>query len=158
MTNIPDCVKLEMRCAELMAQQEASGFRFDLAAAEEVREELAREAEKLSKKICAVFPYFPGKVFVPKRTQLKNGYHAGAPMTKLMPFNPTSRQHIAWALTTFRGARFIKQTDTGKCVEYKPLCRDVCETDEHGCVVCTCVEVEDERRDPRGPPPLDDLE
>ena len=114
MTNIPDYVKLEMRCAQLMAQQEASGFRFDLVCAEQVKEELAREAEKLSEKIRADFPYFPGKVFTPKRTQTKNGYFAGAPMTKLLDFNPTSRQHIAWALTTFRGARFIKQTDTGK--------------------------------------------
>ena len=35
-------------------------------------------------------------------------------MTKLLDFNPTSRQHIAWALQTFRGARFTKLTDTGK--------------------------------------------
>jgi DNA polymerase I-like protein with 3'-5' exonuclease and polymerase domains len=35
-------------------------------------------------------------------------------MTKLLDFNPTSRQHIVWALTTFRGARFTKVTDTGK--------------------------------------------
>ena len=35
-------------------------------------------------------------------------------MTKLTEFNPTSRQHIAWALQTFRGARFTKVTDTGK--------------------------------------------
>ena len=31
-----------------------------------------------------------------------------------MDFNPTSRQHIAWALQNFRGARFTKVTDTGK--------------------------------------------
>mgnify|MGYP003136719136 FL=1 len=35
-------------------------------------------------------------------------------MTKLIPFNSTSRQHIAWALQTFRGARFTKQTETGR--------------------------------------------
>ena len=35
-------------------------------------------------------------------------------MTKLLDFNPTSRQHIAWALQNFRGARFTKVTDTGK--------------------------------------------
>ena len=32
-----DCVALEMRMASIMAQQEASGFRFDLQAAERVR-------------------------------------------------------------------------------------------------------------------------
>ncbi len=56
----------------------------------------------------------PGKVFTPRRKDKKNGYESGSPMTKLTPFNPTSRQHIAWALQNFRGARFIKVTDTGK--------------------------------------------
>ena len=37
-----DYVALEMRMAELMAQQEASGFRFDMDAAERVRKELSR--------------------------------------------------------------------------------------------------------------------
>ena len=36
-----DYVLLEMRMAELMAQQEASGFRFDVSAAERVRGEAA---------------------------------------------------------------------------------------------------------------------
>ena len=111
---IPDYVSLEMRMAELMAQQEASGFRFDMDAAERVREELSREAENITKKILAVYHYYPGKVFTPKRTSAKTGYVAGAPMTKLTDFNPTSRQHIAWALSTFRGARFTKVTDSGK--------------------------------------------
>ena len=109
-----DYVKLEMRMAELMAQQEASGFRFDMDAAERVREKLSCEAESILEKIAGVYRYYPGKVFTPKRTTAKTGYVAGAPMTKLLDFNPTSRQHIAWALSTFRGARFTKLTDSGK--------------------------------------------
>ena len=111
---VPDYVLLEMRMAELMAQQEASGFRFDVVAAERVRGELAIEAQKLEKIIGTRYNYVPGKVFTPKRTDKKNGYVSGSPMTKLLPFNPTSRQHIAWALKTFRGARFTKLTETGK--------------------------------------------
>jgi DNA polymerase-1 len=114
MTQIPDCVALEMRMAELMSQQETSGFRFDMDAAERVREELSREAQNITEKIAAIYQYYPGKVFTPKRTSAKTGYVAGAPMTKLVDFNPTSRQHIAWALHTFRGARFTKVTDSGK--------------------------------------------
>ena len=114
MVKIPDFVKLEMTMAELMATQEASGFRFDMDAAERVRGELAQEAENLEKKIAALYNYYPGKVFTPKRTSAKTGYVAGAPMTKLVDFNPTSRLHIHWALTTFRGARFTKVTDAGK--------------------------------------------
>jgi hypothetical protein len=111
---IPDCVSLEMRMAELMAIQEASGFKFDMDAAERVRKELACEAKSIEEKIRARYNYYPGKVFTPKRTSKKTGYVAGAPMTKLVDFNPTSRLHIHWALTTFRGARFTKVTDSGK--------------------------------------------
>nr|BDD45491.1 hypothetical protein 3 [Paracoccaceae bacterium] len=109
-----DCVKLEMDMALLMAQQERSGFRFDVAAAERVRERLQTEFEELSKAITTQFPYVPGKVFTPKRSNKKQGYFSGAPMTKLLEFNPTSRQHCAWALQNFLGARFTKLTDTGK--------------------------------------------
>ena len=109
-----DCVKLEMDMALLMAQQERSGFRFDVRAAERVRERLQTEFEELSKAITAQFPYVPGKVFTPKRSNKKQGYFSGAPMTKLLEFNPTSRQHCAWALQNFLGARFTKLTDTGK--------------------------------------------
>ena len=109
-----DCVSLEMRMAEIMSQQEASGFRFDVNAAERVRSELSQEAEQLEKDLISRFLYVPGKVYTPKRANKKQGYVAGAPMTKLIEFNPTSRQHIAWALQNHRGARFTKVTDTGK--------------------------------------------
>ena len=69
---------------------------------------------EIEQKIAQRFIYFPGKVFTPKRKDSKKGFHSGAPMTKLLEFNPTSRQHIAWALSHFRGARFTKVTDTGK--------------------------------------------
>ena len=109
-----DCVSLEMRMAQIMAQQEHSGFRFDMHAAERVRSELQHEMEQLQSVIKARFVYVPGKVFTPKRNDKKNGYVSGAPMTKLVEFNPTSRQNIAWALQNHRGARFTKVTETGK--------------------------------------------
>ncbi len=109
-----DCVLLEMRMAEIMSQQEASGFRFDVAAAERVRGELQAEVTELEQSIQSRYVYIPGKVYTPKRANKTKGYVAGAPMTKLLDFNPTSRQHIAWALQNFRGARFTKVTETGK--------------------------------------------
>ena len=39
---LTDAVKTEMRIAQLMAQQQASGFRFDVTAAERVRSDLSR--------------------------------------------------------------------------------------------------------------------
>ena len=109
-----DCVELEMRMAQIMTQQEHSGFRFDVSAAERVREQLREEMQQLEQTIKERFVYVPGKVFTPKRNDKRNHYVAGAPMTRLVEFNPTSRQHIAWALQNHRGARFIKVTETGK--------------------------------------------
>ena len=109
-----DSVSLEMRMAQIMTEQEASGFKFDMKAATEVRQELQDEFDSLSTNIKSTYLYVPGKVFTPKRNDKKNGYVAGSPMTRLLEFNPTSRQHIAWALQHHEGARFTKTTDTGK--------------------------------------------
>ena len=109
-----DYIKLEMNVATLMAQQEVSGFRFDRTAAERVKAELMAEVDEIESKIKSRYIYVPGKVFTPKRKNATKGHHAGAPMTHLLEFNPTSRQHIAWALQNFRQARFTKVTDTGK--------------------------------------------
>ena len=114
MRDLIDCVSLEMRMAEIMSQQEASGFRFDVNAAERVRAELQQETADLEASIASRFVYVPGKVYTPKRANKTKGYVAGAPMTKLIDFNPTSRLHIAWALQNFRGARFTRLTATGK--------------------------------------------
>ena len=111
---MPDYIKLEMDMAMLMAQQEASGFRFDMDAAVRVRSQLQDEFDSITEAISKIYLYVPGKVFTPKRADKKRGYVAGAPMTRLTDFNPTSRQNIAWALQTFRGARFTKVTETGK--------------------------------------------
>ena len=109
-----DCIELEMSLATLMAQQEASGFRFDVSAAERVRARLEKEYSDIEGELKRIYLYVPGKVFTPKRRNATKGYHAGAPMTHLLEFNPTSRVHIAWALQNFRQARFTKLTETGK--------------------------------------------
>ena len=79
-----DCVLLEMRMAEIMSQQEISGFRFDVTAAERVRSELQQEVADLEKTIQSRYIYVPGKVYTPKRANKTKGYIAGAPMTKLL--------------------------------------------------------------------------
>ena len=111
---IPDCVAMEMTMAQIMTEQETSGFKFDVNAAERVRSELEKEMSDIQAKLGERFIYVPGKVYTPKRANKTKGYVAGAPMTKLTDFNPTSRQHIAWALQNFSQARFTKVTDTGK--------------------------------------------
>ena len=50
-----------MKMAEIMAQQEASGFRFDVSAAERVRAELQQEADDIQAEIAKRYIYVPGK-------------------------------------------------------------------------------------------------
>ena len=108
-----DCVELEMRMAELMSQQEASGFRFDMDAAERVRSELSDEMEQLQQTIQSRFIYVPGKVFTPKRKNGTKGHVAGAPFTKLLEFNPTSRQHIC-------SCRYLRLILRSRIYDYTP--------------------------------------
>ena len=63
MRELIDCVSLEMRMADIMSQQEASGFRFDVNAAERVRAELQQETADLEASIAARFVYVPGTVY-----------------------------------------------------------------------------------------------
>ena len=107
-------IALEMKMAQLMAQQEASGFRFDMSAAQQVRAELADEYQSITDQLKAIYIYVPGKVMTPRRNNKTKHVFAGASFTKLEEFNPTSRANIAWALSNFRSARFLKVTDTGK--------------------------------------------
>ena len=60
-----DAVELEMTLATLMAQQEASGFRFDMNAAERVRARLEEEYSDIEGKLKRTYLYVPGKVFTP---------------------------------------------------------------------------------------------
>jgi DNA polymerase-1 len=59
------------------------------------------------------FPYVDGGTMIPKRNNSTKGYFEGAGFTKLKEFNPTSRQHIAWAFATWRGWKPEHFTDTG---------------------------------------------
>jgi DNA polymerase I-like protein with 3'-5' exonuclease and polymerase domains len=97
-----------------MAQQEQLGWPFDVAAAERLEGELREEADKLADAMRITFPYVAGKEMTPKRNNSTKGYIAGAPFTKLTEFNPTSRDHIAWAFKTWRDWQPEEFTDTGR--------------------------------------------
>ena len=71
-----DYITLEMELATLMAQQEASGFRFDETdAAERVKSELMDEVSEQIEytDIKSRSIYVPGKVFTPKRKNALKG-------------------------------------------------------------------------------------
>jgi DNA polymerase I len=107
-------IKMEHECARIMAQQETLGWPFDVAAAERLEGELRGEADKLADAMRVTFPHVAGKEMTPLRANRVKGYFKGCPFTKLVEFNPTSRDHIAWAFKTWRGWQPEEFTDTGR--------------------------------------------
>lgn len=114
-----ECLDLEHRVAEIIAQQERNGFRFDVKAAEKLYAELQSKRASLTDTLTALFPPWKakdGKPFVPKRDNAKLGYKAGVPVQKYktVVFNPASRDHIANRLIDKYGWNPEAFTDGGK--------------------------------------------
>ena len=107
-------IKLEHDCGVIMAQQETLGWPFDVPAAERLEGELRGDMDKLADAMRVTFPYVAGKEMTPKRNNQTKGYFEGAAFTKLQEFNPTSRDHIAWAFQTWRNWTPEEFTDTGR--------------------------------------------
>jgi DNA polymerase-1 len=110
----PGPVTLEMECAKIMAIQETHGWPFDVKKAQELESTLRNESDALSDKMRSIFPYVAGKEFTPARNNQTQGYIKGASFTKLAEFNPTSRDHITFAFTTWRDWNPTEFTDKGK--------------------------------------------
>jgi DNA polymerase I-like protein with 3'-5' exonuclease and polymerase domains len=64
--------------------------------------------------LCGQFPFVAGPLFTPKRDNSTQGYRAGCEIQRIKEFNPTSRDHIAWILTTHLNVKLTKTTTTGK--------------------------------------------
>ncbi len=113
---IPEWVTLEHQVAQILTEQEQHGWRFDEPAARELESSLRKEYEETSKLLRNRYPYVSGPVFTPKRNNRTKGFYAGAPFTKLKDLNPTSRDHIAWILTSHHGWTPSSMTASGKPV------------------------------------------
>jgi DNA polymerase I-like protein with 3'-5' exonuclease and polymerase domains len=107
-------VKMEHDCARIMAIQERYGWPFDVKAGEQLESVLRSESEQLAAELRNAFPYVAGKQMTPKRNNSTTGYVEGAPFTKLIDFNPTSRDHIAWVFQTWRDWQPEEFTETNK--------------------------------------------
>ena len=97
---IPEWVSLEHQVAQILTQQEQHGWYFNEQAARELESSLRQEYEETSQLLRNRFPFVAGSLFTPKRNNRTKGFHAGASFTKLKELNPTSRDHIAWILST----------------------------------------------------------
>jgi hypothetical protein len=110
----PEAVRMEHDCARIMAIQERYGWPFDVKAGEQLESVLRSESEELAASLRGAFPYVAGAQMIPKRNHSGYGYVKDAPSTKLIDFNPTSRDHIAWVFQTWRNWVPEEFTETKK--------------------------------------------
>jgi len=122
---LPEWLTLEHQVAQILTQQEIHGWYFDERAARELESTLRKEYESTTQLLLNRHPYVRGQEFCPKRTNRRTGYVEGAPLTKLKDFNPTSRDHIAWILTTHYGWKPLLMTSTGKPVINETVLKDI---------------------------------
>jgi DNA polymerase I-like protein with 3'-5' exonuclease and polymerase domains len=100
---LPDWVALEHSVAKILTQQELHGWYFDECSAWKLESDLRRELEELTQVLRDRHPFVAGSVFTPKRNNRTQGFFTGAESVRLKEFNPTSRDHIAWILTSHYG-------------------------------------------------------
>lgn len=106
-------IDTEHKLARLMSWQEREGFPFHIKKAEALTGVLQNELDKLSDEMRSTFHYVDGGRFTPARDNRTRGYVTGAEFSRLREFNPTSRQHIAWAFKNFRDWEPLELTKTG---------------------------------------------
>ena len=113
---IPDWVLLEHQVAQILTEQEIHGWYFDESKGQQLESHLRREMEELVEILRKQFPLIGGKMFTPKRDNTTQGYKAGAELQRLVEFNPTSRDHIAWILKHRLNITLTQTTKTGKVI------------------------------------------
>lgn len=113
-----EAIKLEHDMAWLMAKQERNGFCFDEAKAGELYAKLSQRRSDLERELKETFGSWEVKLpdFIPKRDNKSMGYRAGVPVprSKVVEFNPSSRDHIADRLINLYGWKPTEFTDGGK--------------------------------------------
>ena len=111
---LPDSCLLEHRVADILTEQEIHGWYFDESKGQQLESHLRREMEETAAILRGQFPFVGGKMFTPKRNNASQGYIEGAESQKLIEFNPTSRDHIAWILQNHLNITLTQTTTTGK--------------------------------------------
>ena len=122
---LPDWVKVEHQVATLLTEQENHGWCFDERAAQQLASSLQEELETIKEDLRRRHPFVKGEEKTPKRNNKTQGYIEGATFTRLKEFNPTSRDQIAWILTTFYGWKPTQLTATGKPIIDEPILKEI---------------------------------
>ena len=114
----PMAIELEHQIQWLMAQQVRNGFHFNEGKAAVLYSTLSQRRADLERELKEFFGSWEVKLpdFIPKRDNKTRGYKAGVPVprSKIVEFNPSSRDHIADRLQTLYGWKPEKFTDGGK--------------------------------------------
>ena len=113
---LPDWCSLEHSVAQILTQQELHGWYFDERKAYELESTLRRELEDLTQVLRRQHPFVAGSLFTPKRDNKTLGYVEGCEIQRIKEFNPTSRDHIAWILTSHHGWTPSSISSNGKPV------------------------------------------
>ena len=124
-TKIPSWVLMEHEVAKLLTEQEKSGWYFDVRAAQQLTASLQKELEETRETLRRRHPFVKGEEKTPKRNNKTQGYIEGATFTRLKEFNTTSRDHIAWILTTFYGWKPTQLTATGKPIIDETVLKEI---------------------------------
>jgi DNA polymerase I-like protein with 3'-5' exonuclease and polymerase domains len=122
---LPDWVALEHSVAQILTQQEIHGWYFDERAAWELESSLRKELEELSQVLRNRHPFVAGSLFTPKRNNRTQGYVEGCEIQRLKELNPTSRDHIAWILTSHYGWTPSSISSNGKPVVDEIILKDI---------------------------------
>jgi len=130
---LDDSCRLEHRVAQILTEQEIHGWYFDEPKAQQLESHLRREMEDVTQILRGQFPYVGGKMFVAKRNNKSQGYIEGAESQRLIEFNPTSRDHIAWILTNRLNITLTQTTTTGKPIIDEIILKEI---DHPFCKLC----------------------
>lgn len=111
---------LEHQVAWLMAKQERNGFAFDTKKAAVLYAQLVQRRGELERELKDYFGSWVVQLpdFTPKVNSTKYGYTKGVPVkkSKVIEFNPSSRDHIADRLINLYGWKPVDFTENGKPV------------------------------------------
>ena len=113
---LPDWVSLEHSVAQILTQQELHGWYFNEQKSYELESSLRTEMEELTRLLRGQHPYVAGTLFTPKRDNRTLGYVEGCEIQRLRELNTTSRDHIAWVLTTHYSWKPSSISSNGKPV------------------------------------------
>ena len=122
--DLPDWCWLEHQVAQILTTQEEYGWHFDEKSAWELEQDLRNELERTTAVLRNRHAFVADTEFTPKRNNQTKGYVEGCKFTKIKELNVTSRDHIAWILTTHYGWTPSLISSNGKPVIDESVLKD----------------------------------